>query len=305
MTALFIAARAIHIGACLLFFAIFAFDSYQTSIVDEESSIALYWCSRLHWISLTLLPIIFISGTVWFACVAMTMSGEPLQFQILKTVWTRTQFGLVSTIRLLLWLPTLAIALLTFLKRRSSARKTFMAIQLILSGSLLGSLAWVGHGRESSSWHLLADILHLLAAGLWPAGLLPFLLLINKMRQTSEPASWTSIVRLVRRFSAMSLGCVALLAATGVVNSWFLVGSFSNLINLPYGRWLLAKIILFGIAVSVGAVNLLRLKPQLLNGGSEPASGAAVLQLRRNVLFEIFLGTAIVVIVAVLGILPP
>ena len=305
MMAFFIAARAIHIGACLLFFAIFAFDRYQTAIPGEQSSIALYWRSRVHWFSLTLLPIILISGTVWFACVAMTMSGEPLQFQILKTVWTHTQFGMLSTIRLVLWLAALVIALLYSLKRELTVRKPLMAIQMILSGCLLGSLAWTGHGQENSVWHLAADILHLLAAGLWPAGLLPFLLLLNKLRQTSEPGPRTSIAGLVRRFSAMSLGCVALLAATGFVNSWFLVGSFSNLVNLPYGRWLLAKIILFVIAVSVGAVNLLRLKPRLMAGGSESASDVVVFQLRCNILFEIFLGTAIVVIVAVLGILPP
>jgi putative copper export protein len=55
----------------------------------------------------------------------------------------------------------------------------------------------------------------------------------------------------VRRFSALSLGGVALLAATGFINSWFLVGSFSNLIEQTYGRWLLAKIILFCFAVAI------------------------------------------------------
>ena len=304
--ALFIAARAVHIGACLLFFAIFAFDCYETAILGEHSSIALFWRSRVHWFSLTLLPIILISGTVWFACVATTMSGEPLQFQILKTVWTRTQFGMVSVVRLLLWLAALVIALLYYLKRRAAARKPLIAIQFVLSGCLLGSLAWAGHGRESSSWHLLADVLHLVVAGFWPAGLLPFALVLNKLRQASQAADRPILAALVRRFSAMSLGCVALLAATGFVNSWFLVGSFSNLINQPYGRWLLAKITLFAIAVSVGAVNLLRLKPRLLNGGSEPQPASdVILQLRRNVLFEIYLGTAIVVIVAILGILPP
>jgi putative copper export protein len=50
---------------------------------------------------------------------------------------------------------------------------------------------------------------------------------------------------LVRRFSAVSLGSVVLLALTGWVNAWVLVGSFSNVFGQTYGRWLGGKIILF------------------------------------------------------------
>jgi putative copper resistance protein D len=111
---------------------------------------------------------------------------------------------------------------------------------------------------------------------------------------------------LVRRFSALSLTAVALLAMTGFVNSWFLVGSVENLFGLTYGRWLLAKIILFSIAVTIGAINLLRLKPRLL-AGAPPwrKTEIAAAQLQLNVQMELALAMAIVIIVAILGILPP
>jgi copper resistance protein D len=97
-----------------------------------------------------------------------------------------------------------------------------------------------------------------------------------------------------------------LLAATGLVNSWFLAGSFSNLIEQTYGRWLLVKIILFCFAVSIGAVNLLRLTPRLtLKKLQGENSEAATAQLQFNVQVELFLGIAVVIVVAVLGILPP
>ncbi|HUB87720.1 MAG TPA: CopD family protein, partial [Verrucomicrobiae bacterium] len=172
----------------------------------------------------------------------------------------------------------------------------------IFAGALLGSLAWAGHGQEDSVWHLVADILHLLIAGIWPAGLLPFALLLRKLRRTSEPA----IVPLVRRFSAWSLFGAAVLAASGLVNAWFLVGSFSNLVGQVYGRWLLAKIILFAAAVSIGAVNLLRLKPRLSTESPQTKNfEATAAQLQFNVRMELFLATAVIVIVAILGILPP
>jgi len=136
--------------------------------------------------------------------------------------------------------------------------------------------------------------------------LLPLVLVLRQLRRSSEAGRAHSIAALVRRFSAMSLGSVTLLALTGWVNAWFLVGSFSNLVEQTYGRWLLVKITFFAIAVAFGAVNLLRLKPRLLAESTPPEKArATAAQLQFNVQMELMLGTAIVVVVAVLGILPP
>jgi putative copper resistance protein D len=308
MTTWLILARAVHIGACLLFFGIFAFDRFVATAIasNGQSEIINYWKSRVKIFISFLLPIIFLSGLAWFALVAMNMSGQPLQTEILKTVWTQTQFGAVWKWRLFFWLAASAAAPFCFLKPKPSVQKFLILLQLFFSGALLGSLAWAGHGLEGSRWHLSADVLHLLVAGFWPTGLLPLVLLLKNLRQTSEPARWNSIAALVRRFSALSLGSVVLLAATGFINGWFLVGSFSNLFGQTYGRILLIKIVLFIFAVAVGAVNLLRLKPRLLNEGlPSHCLESTAAQLRFNVSVELFLGMAVVIVVAILGILPP
>jgi copper resistance protein D len=309
-TTWFILARAIHIGACLFFFGVFAFDRFvavATIFNNNENEIKTYWQTRIRFFNLILLPIILLSGLAWFALVAMNMSSQPLQIEILKTVWTQTQFGTVWKIRLLFWFAAAMAAFLFYFSKQQTVFQRFSVwLQLFLSGALLGSLAWAGHGQETSVWHLCADVLHLLVAGFWPTGLLPFALLLRKLRQNSKLPCRNLIVTLVRRFSALSLGSVALLAVTGFVNSWFLVGSFSNLFEQNYGRWLLAKIILFCFAVAIGAVNLLRLKPRLLIENSQTKNPeATVAQLQFNVQTELFLGIAIVVVVAILGILPP
>jgi putative copper resistance protein D len=306
---LLILARAVHIGACLLFFGIFAFDRFVATAVSINGKIEIagYWQTRTRFFNLILLPVILLSGIAWFALVAMTMSGQPLQTEILKTVWMQTQFGTVWKMRLIFWVAAAVIAMLfRFLKSKTSLQKTLIWLQLFFSGILLGSLAWAGHGQETSIWHLLADILHLLVAGFWPTDLLLFALLLHRLRQAPDSAHWHSIAALVRRFSALSLGSVALLAATGFINSWFLVGSFSNLLEQPYGRWLLAKIILFCFATAIGAANLLRLKPRLLieNPQAQRLEATAI-QLQFNVQTELAIGMAIVVVVAILGILPP
>ncbi|HEX4350143.1 MAG TPA: CopD family protein [Verrucomicrobiae bacterium] len=301
-TECFVLARAVHFAACLLFFGVFAFDRFVAVAVGRQSKVISQWQARTRLLSLILLVVILVSGIAWFALVSLAMGGR-LQTEILKTVWERTQFGTVWKFRLAVWLvAVVAAAVPGFFQSHAALVRILAWLELVLGALVLGSLAWAGHGQETSNWHLFADILHLLAAGFWPAGLLPFALLLYKLRRASESGQWLWAALLVRRFSAVSLLVVALLAVTGWVNTWFLVGSFSNLFQQPYGRWLLAKIILFCFAVAIGAVNLLRLKPRLSIGGE---AGPAAARLQLNVWLELLLGVLIIVIVAILGILPP
>jgi copper resistance protein D len=303
-TTWFVLTRTVHFGACLLFFGVFGFDRIvaAASLVKSETEAAAYWKSRVQWFAGILLPVILVSGIAWFLLVAANMSGLPLrqaiQSEVLATVWNQTDFGTVWKWRLIFWLAATG-ATVVFLFKLPLPLKTIAAwIQLTLSALLLGSLAWAGHGVEGPPWHLAADALHLLV--------LPFALLLRRLRRSSDTGRWHSVCMLVRRFSAMSLSAVALLTATGLVNGWILVGSFANLFGQAYGRWLLAKIILFGVAMAIATVNLLRLKPRLVTEinrvqNAEPTAA----RLQFNVHMELALGMAIVIIVAILGILPP
>jgi len=297
--------RAVHIGACLLFFGVFVFDRMTASgLASGQGEIGKYWNSRFHIMNWVLPAVILVSGIAWFALVAMTMSGQPLQTDILKIVWAQTQFGAVAKIRLLFLLP--AAVLSCFQKSAPGVGKFAAWVQMLAAGCLLGSLAWAGHGQEGPRWHVLADVVHLLAAGIWPGGLLPLLVVLRKARRIAGPQVWLSMSALVSRFSAISLTTVLVLAITGTANAIYLVGNFSNLIGQPYGRWLLAKIILFCLALAIAAVNLLRLKPRLIVEKLEPEKAAATAaQLQRNVQFELLLGSGIIAVVAVLGVLPP
>jgi putative copper resistance protein D len=305
MTVWLILTRAVHIGACLLFFGVFMFDRVTSSgLAGRDTKIGEYWKTRLRIISWVLPPVILVSGMAWFALVAMTMSGQPLEMDILKIVWGQTQFGAVSKIRLIF---LIAAAVLSCFQRSVPEVRSFAAwVQTLATGCLLGSLAWAGHGQEGPCWHLLADVIHLLAAGVWPAGLLPLLFLLRSARRIAEPHDWPFMSVLVGRFSTISLITVLVLAITGTMNAMYLVGTFSNLIEQPYGRWLLAKITFFCVVLAIAAVNLFRLKPRLIMEMSEPEMAAATAaQLQRNVEFELVLGSGIVAMVAVLGILPP
>jgi putative copper resistance protein D len=303
------AARAVHFGACLLWFGVLAFDRL-VAIAPEfrgYTETAIWWRSRLRRIAGVALPLVLLSGVAWFAVVAANMSGlslaESVQTQIWSKVWNDTLFGNAWKFRLMLWI---AIVLVNVL---AHVFKKLVWLELWLGAFLLGSLAWAGHGHEGSAWHLGADVLHLLLAGFWPAGLLPLMLVLRKFQRPPNPdsVSVSAMVIVVRRFSMLSLISVSLLAITGLVNGWFLVGSVAHLLQQTYGRWLLAKLVLFCLAISFGAVNLLRWKPQLLKFAStgNSAGEVAATNLRKNMRIELVMGSVIIVIVAVLGMLPP
>jgi putative copper resistance protein D len=104
----------------------------------------------------------------------------------------------------------------------------------------------------------------------------------------------------------VSLLVVGALAATGLMNSYFLVGSLRALVTSAYGRLLVMKLFLFSIMIGFGACNLLRFKPQLALANEQNAGQSDALgKLMRNVIAELCVGTLIVLVVGALGATPP
>jgi putative copper resistance protein D len=282
-----IAARAIHFGSCLLIFGVWMFDRF----IIVPAAVA-QWRSIARWLLALALPVAALSGAWWFAELAIGMSGQALDMNIVSLVWKQTHFGQLWQLRLIFFFPAVVSALL-------SRWTIFRWIGLITSGLLLGSLAWAGHGR-TDQWavmHLLADTVHLLTAGCWPIGLLPFWLMLHRLKRSAD---LTILFQLTVRFSTMNLAAVALLAASGLVNAWVLLGSVSNLWHTAYGRVLLVKISVYCVMVGFGAVNLLYLKPRLASGQRRAAG-----LLGFNVSAEIILAMVVIAVVALLGLLPP
>jgi copper transport protein len=110
----------------------------------------------------------------------------------------------------------------------------------------------------------------------------------------------------VPRFSNTAFASVLLLIGSGVGASIIHLPTFSSLWQTSYGQALLVKIGLLGVALMLGAVNLLRTRPRLAASGDRPelGTGAASL-LRRLVSGETLLLAAAIVAAAVLSSLPP
>jgi putative copper resistance protein D len=177
----------------------------------------------------------------------------------------------------------------------------------IFAAALVGSLAWAGHaiggqGIEAVV-HPAADVLHLIAAAAWVGALVPLALLLS---MTGADAPSLAVARTATtRFSTLGIITVATLLVTGLVNSWYLVGSVSALTESRYGYLLLIKLALFLAMVGIAAFNWSQLTPRLVQDADIAAAQKARRQLRRNAAIEASLGAMIIGIVAVLGTLPP
>jgi putative copper resistance protein D len=293
-------ARAAHFAATLLLegsvvFAVCVLRAplgkQQPMVRGLNTTIAAAWIVAL------------LSGAVWLILLGAQI-GEEGAVAALRdgTVWTlltQTQFGTSWRWRLA---GFVAFAVMFAASARpSGAQNAFTMFAVVVSMALAGSLAWSGHGAATpgaiGDLQLASDIVHLIAAGVWLGGLLPFTIVLVGHTQGEE------VEAITRRFASLALASVLFLIATGIVNSWLLLGSVSALVTTLYGKLLLAKIGLFVLMLAFAAVNRLLLTPQL--AAKSQVSDRARSRLAIHSGCELALGAAILVLVGVLGTLPP
>jgi putative copper resistance protein D len=171
-----------------------------------------------------------------------------------------------------------------------------------VAASFVGSLAFAGHaiggqGLEGAI-HPTADALHLIAAAAWVGTLIPFAILLTMM---GRDAAMLSVARdATLCFSPVGIASVATILVSGMVNSWYLVGSVPAFTETEYGRLLLIKIALFALMVVIACINRLWLTPRLIAHPSFTVVQSARRSLCRNAVIELAIGAVIVAIVAVL-----
>jgi putative copper resistance protein D len=290
-----IASRFTHYLAALVLFgaSIFPYVIYGQGFRQPA------WLGRkLRAVFLVAACFALASGVAWLSFTAATMTGSPDSVadpSAIRAVLTETTFGHI-------WIARLALAaliIIVVLVRPS----TLAAATAILSGVLLAGLAWTGHTQQDEGTHWLfhstADTVHLLSAGAWLGGLL---VLSFVLRSPDSEAESTEAA--LRRFSGMGYAAVALLVASGLVNSWYLVGSFAALTGTAYGRLLLVKLCLFAGMLALAASNRFWLVPALAKQHYFGPT-ATLARLRRHALAEEFLGILVIAIVSALGAMDP
>lgn len=294
--------RALHFAATATMAGALIFRAVVADpVLRDEKQARLLVDDRIRKVVWIGLLASLISGVVWLSVQASAMSGqsygEALSSGALLTVLDRTQFGLVSNIRLGL---ALVLAICLAFDRHAWPRWSALVVGLCL----VVAIAWTGHAASTPDalgyLHLTADALHLAAAATWTGGLVSLALFLQAVSGHGAVAASLELDA-VKRFSSLGMISVATLIVSGVVNAWILVGSLRGLVVTHYGWVLMAKLAVFAIMLIFAAINRFWLTPLL----ARPGSGAAVRGLTRNTMAEIGLALLVFAIVGVLGTLHP
>ena len=220
---------------------------------------------------------------------------------------SETPMGNAWAIRMVALVMTLAIAI----AMGRLKTPTWLILASLGSAGALASLAWTGHGAASEgvagTRQLIADIVHLLAAGAWIGALAALgMLLFRSVRAMS-----VDHIRLTHRalegFSLSGTAIVALIVVSGVLNSWVLVGP-EHLLSMSstlYGQLLIAKLALFGVMLVLAAANRFHLTPVLGQAIKNGGTLVSLSRLRRSLIFEVSAALLILGLVAWLGTLEP
>jgi len=254
--------RSVHFAATVLTVGTVGFLALVAEPADTKVQAGFAALRRqlnlLIWLALA---VAILSGAAWLVLLASDILGAPLvDIYLHGGAWPvlfDTRFGLV-------WCARLALALLLALLILSPSTRGF---QLAAALALIASPALVGHAGATpgmaGNFHLISDMVHLLAAGAWLGGLPAFALLLWRTRRMAEPTWHDFVIRVTRRFSVLGILSVGALLVSGLINSWNLLGGPRDLVTTDYGRLIALKIALFAAMVAIATVNRFYLTPRL------------------------------------------
>lgn len=287
--------RAAHFAATLLasgtvFFAALAVGPIR---LPQNFPILRARINVLVWTGLVLSVL---TGAMWVIWLAANILGESLAEVCLHggawSVLADTRFGWICCLRLVLAI------LLGLLVLNPAPR----AWPIVVAAAFLALPAFASHAGATpgprGDVHVVSDAVHLLSAGGWLGGLPAFVLLLWAARRRQKPGWYDFTITVTHRFSWLAAMSVGTLLATGIVNSWNLLGGPRDLWTTDYGRLVAFKIILLAALVAIATVNKFHLTPRL------PAR-RALRNLQRNSLAEIGIGLCVLVLVGYLGRLQP
>lgn len=232
-----------------------------------------------------------------------TLAWLPIEAAMIGDSWQSavdrgTLLALCDTAIGKAWLVRLALSvlLMTALPWRSAS-----IVRLPLSGLLLASLALTGHANMDEGTrgvlHILNDALHLLAGGAWLGSLLALPGCLARLR---DPAFCTEAKTALRRFSSAGHLAVALVIATGIVNTVLVLGRWPTDFTSTYQMLLATKIAFVAAMTGLALMNRYIFVPRML---TQP--DRAIVQIRKGTYAELALGAGVLALVAFLGILDP
>lgn len=266
----------------------------------DESQLQCPWLRSLLLLT-TLIGVA--SALAWLAAEAASLTGA---WTSIVAVVTETRFGKLLALR------ALALATLLVICPLLHSVRTSAVLASTLGGIAVASCAWTGHGSLGTGLaaylHPGADVLHLLAAGVWLGALISLRIQIVRLNRARTAVEAGLLIQRLARFSAIGPAVVAILTLTGLVNAGYLIGlsHWAALFHTPYGLSLLVKLALFFSMLVLAAMNRFRLAPRLRSAiNLSDSIDPAWCSLRTTLMLETTLALLVLAAVGVLGMLEP
>jgi copper resistance protein D len=289
MTALALC-RFAHFLAAMLAFGM---SAYLWLYAPERLRLALSPVVRR--LALIASLVALITAVAWLALESASMADDwsaAIDPEAIGAVLTDTAFGHAWAAHLIL---AAALVLVVIFEPRARWVATAVA-----SAALLASLGLVGHAAMQTGaegvLHLMNHAVHLLTAGAWIGGLVPFAMCLSAYRRDDLRKD---AVRAMMSFSFWGQFIVAAIVLSGAVNIALTSGRAPIPPTTPYRALLVAKIIIVGIMIALAIVNRYVLAPRL------KSSATALAALRLTSAAEVALGCVVIALVSVFALLDP
>ncbi|HEX7318620.1 MAG TPA: copper resistance protein CopC [Pyrinomonadaceae bacterium] len=183
---------------------------------------------------------------------------------------------------------------------------------LAASALLMVGPSLTGHAVVAAKHYplaVLSDWLHLVAGGAWVGGLFHLALTLPPaLRQLDGGRRARALSRVIALFTKVALPCVGVLSLAGVYNAYLHLGGVRGLWVTPYGRTLVAKLVIVLAMIVLGAVNGFRFGPRagrLAGEGDEAGRADVERGFGRSVKVEAALGVLVLLVTAFLVFMTP
>jgi copper resistance protein D len=282
--------RFVHFLAAALAFGM---SAYLWAYAPERLRLALSPIAR----RLTLIAslVALITAVAWLALESASMAdnwGAAVDPDQIGAVLTDTAFGHAWAAHLIL--AAALVAVVAFGPRAQWAATS------LASGALLASLGLVGHAAMQTgvegALHRANHAVHLIAAGAWIGGLVPFAMCL---RAYESDDLRKDAVRAMMSFSFGGQFIVAAIVLTGVANIALTSRHPPIPPTTPYRALLVAKLVIVAIMISLALFNRFVLAPRL------KTSANALATLRATSAAEVALGCIVIALVSVFALLDP
>jgi putative copper resistance protein D len=288
MTALALC-RFAHFLAAMLAFGM---SAYLWAYAPERLRLALSPVARR--VALIASLVAFITAIAWLALESAAMADDwsaAINPETIAGVLTDTAFGHMWAAHLVL--AAALVAVLAFSRAGWAATS-------IVSAALLASLGLVGHAAMQMGaegvLHRANHAIHLMAAGAWIGGLVPFAMCLRAYQRDDLRKD---AVHAMAGFSFWGQLIVAAIVLTGVVNIALTSRHPPLPPTTPYRVLLIVKLLVVAIMIALALFNRFVLAPRI------KTSANALATLRATSLVEIALGCVVVALVSVFALLDP